>query len=1009
MKPTRPVLAFCVLLLLASSASAQVPPGLAERPVVGVRISGETSGATSARDVGIPVGAPLTRQLLRSTAERLLSSGRWADVQIDAVAERDGVALVVHLVPRVLITRVDVTGNSVMRHEEVVEALGLGAGGELARQELAPLARAVAHAYAERGYVDARVTLRLRDTDDPSRKVLVATIVEGEPQRVAGYVYDDDPPPAGFDLPAAIGLGTGDVLDRRRLREGVDRAARQLREGGWLEARVGQPEVRRDGRDALLSIPLRVGPRYEVRLVGHEPLARTTIENALDLGEERLTSSMLQTLRERTLDVLRRHGFHDAEVRVRRYAGERPGTAVLEVRMQPGRQLHVVGLSFPGATHFTSDYLRGQVVSVLEEELPDTRLFSPVDSDTLDRIGLGGRSVAGRGRRVPAPLEVDPGRVFYEPLYARAVEHLTEVYETQGYLSARIGPVRLERIGDGRAVVAIPVVEGPRTLLHGVSLRGSELIGERELLSAARLVRGEPFSYLALEEAVTRMTELYQERGYFYARIEPTVRFSEDRERAEIVFRVIERFEVRFGEIHVEGATRTSEALIRDTLRFAPGDVYRPSVIAASQDALMALGVFSSVSITPRDPELAERVKPVTVAVRERMPQYFDLSAGISTGQGFRATGEYGYRNMGGYAVGLTLRAQAGFQFFFQDEELRRNITPLEAVNRLERRISLTLALPHISGLDNVRTTLDLVHLRDNERVFGLDKYIDGILTFNWRPFRMLSFTWSAELEHNRVQLFGDRRSINEILDPPPGQPRPDPRVVRLLRVPLGDSFVLSSRLSGSIDQRDNPFMPTDGWYASGTVEWVRTLEVIDSGVEDPIFSHFLKLGLTANTYVPIGDVVIAGQLRMGGIVHLEPGSRTYPNRQYFLGGVDSLRGFNQDQLQPQDIADLQLENPELRTGTVLQGGDFFYLVRIELRFPILDSLHGAVFTDLGNHWADPASITFDRNFVRPTAGLGVRIATPVGPLALDYGFNLLRREALNEPIGAFHFSIGVF
>lgn len=1009
MKRTRCLFLLLSILLCAPIARAQVPPSLARRPVEAVRVTGETSGATGADDVGIPLGTPLSRQLLRSTAERLLESGRWADVQIDAVAEGEGVALIVHLVPRVLITRVDVSGNTVIPHDDIVQALGLGPGGALERQELAPLARSVADTYAERGYVDARVTLRLRDTDDPTRKVLMADIHEGEPLRVVGYAYEDDAPPGDFDLPDELGLGVGSVLDRTRLHEGVVRVTRRLRESGWLEASVGRAEVRREEGGARIVLPLEMGPRYEVRVSGHEPLERTTVEGALELPEERLTRTTLDSIGERVVDLYRRHGFHDAEVETRRYAGDGENTAVLELRIEPGRQLAVVGASFPGASHFTSEYLQDQLISVLEEELPDTRLFSPVDSDTLDRIGFGGRATRGRERSVPAPLEVDPSRVFYAPLYDRALEHLTQVYQAQGYLTARVGPVRLDPIGRGRAVVAIPVFEGPRTLLYGVALRGNELIGERELLQTAGLQRGEPFSYLALEDAMHRMTELYLERGYLYARVEPAVRFSEDRERAEIVVRVIERFEVRFGEILVEGASRTSEGLIRDTLRFEPGDLFRPSTVSASQDALMALGVFGSVSITPRDAELPERVKAVTVTVRERKPQYFDFSAGLSTGQGVRATGEYGYRNIGGYAVGLTLRAQAGFQFFFQDDELRRNITPLSPGDRLERRIALTLTLPRIPGLDNVRTTLDLVHLRDNERVFGLDKIIDAILSFNWRPSRGLSFTFSAELEHNGVQLFGDRTSIDQILNPPDGQPPPDPRVVRLLRVPLGDSFVASSRLSGSIDQRDNAFVPTRGWYSSGTLEWVRTLDIIDTSVEEPFFSHFLKLGVTANGYIPIGDVVLAGQVRAGGIIHLEPGSRTYPNRQYFLGGVDSLRGFNQDQLQPQDLADFQLENPEARTGTVIQGGDFFYLVRAEVRFPIFASLEGAVFADVGNHWSNPASIVFDERFVRPTAGLGIRIATPVGPLALDYGFNLLRRSELNEPFGALHFSIGVF
>jgi outer membrane protein insertion porin family len=244
-----------------------------------------------------------------------------------------------------------------------------------------------------------------------------------------------------------------------------------------------------------------------------------------------------------------------------------------------------------------------------------------------------------------------------------------------------------------------------------------------------------------------------------------------------------------------------------------------------------------------------------------------------------------------------------------------------------------------------------------------------------------------------------------------------DPRLQRVLRVPAGESGVFSTRLLVSLDERDSPFTPTRGFFGSTSAEYVTTLAAQQQPGEAPFFSNFLKLGLTLNGYVPIGDFVIAGQFRTGGILHLQDGSQTYPNRQYFLGGVDTMRGFNQDQLLPQDLADLTLQQIEiarmngqpspLSANSVTRGGDLFMLFRAEVRIPIVESLQAGVFADIGNHWADPA--TFDFLTLRPTAGLGIRIATPVGPLALDYGFNILRRADLNEPVGAFHFSIGVF
>jgi len=989
-----------VLLGGASVAAAQIPAPLSGRRVAEVRIEGETSGVTTAADVGIDPGTPLTRQLLRDTTRRLLATGRWADVQIDAVPTTRGVRLVVVLRPRILIERVDVSGNEALDDDTLRNTITLGPEGELEASRLAQIAETVASTYAERGYVDAQVTVRLRDTDDPTRKVLRVLVEENEPMRLVGFVFDRDEPPPGFDLEGALGISVGDVVDQTRLRDGLVEARHQLRGEGYLETQLRAPRVVRSPSGASLAVPLRLGPRYTVRIVDHEPLERTTVEEVLELEEHRLTRRALANLRERVTQLFQRHGYRDAEVALARFAGEREGTAVLEVQITAGRALDVVGWSFPGAQHFDSDYLRSQVVSVLEEELPDTRLFSAVDSDVADRIGLGGRTPRDH-RDTPPPLSVDPSRVYYEPLYARAVEHLQEVYSQAGYLSARVEEAQLTPVGRGRAVVVIPVLEGPRTLLFDVTIRGNAEVGARRLIEVTELRRGEPFSHLALEEALRRMTDVYRELGYLYARVDASVRFSQDRERAEVVLDVNERFVVRYGQIEIEGNERTSSGLIRDALRIEEGELFRPSQVRSSQDALMALGVFRSVTIAPRDPDLAERVKPIVVTVHERQPQYVDLQVGLSTGQGARAGFEYGYRNLLGYALGLTFRAQGGFQFFFQDSELEANITPLPALDRLERRITVTLTLPQISDVDNVRAALDLIHLRDNQRAFGLDK--NGlVLSLTWRPLARLALTWSAQFEHNGVQLFGEQ-TIDQILMEAMG----NPQITRLLRVPEGDSAVVSSRVGATLDQRDNSFVPTDGWYAALGVEWARS--VLSEEQEDgttPLM-HILKLTGTLNGYVPIDEVVIALQVRAGYIIPLQDGQTTFANRQFFLGGVDTLRGFNQDQLQPQDVADVI--DPETTSTAIFRGSQFFYLLRAELRFPIYEAFHGAIFTDLGNHWAEPSTIVIDESFVRPTAGAGLRIVTPVGPLAIDVGFNLLQREALGEPLAAFHFSLGVF
>ncbi|HVK67748.1 MAG TPA: BamA/TamA family outer membrane protein, partial [Polyangium sp.] len=84
--------------------------------------------------------------------------------------------------------------------------------------------------------------------------------------------------------------------------------------------------------------------------------------------------------------------------------------------------------------------------------------------------------------------------------------------------------------------------------------------------------------------------------------------------------------------------------------------------------------------------------------------------------------------------------------------------------------------------------------------------------------------------------------------------------------------------------------------------------------------------------------------------------------------------------------------------------GDLSINPRLELRVPVTDLFQAGFFLDTGNLWKEPTALDFT---LRYALGAGLRITTPIGPLALDYGFNMNRRQW--EDIGAFHFSIGLF
>ena len=115
-------------------------------------------------------------------------------------------------------------------------------------------------------------------------------------------------------------------------------------------------------------------------------------------------------------------------------------------------------------------------------------------------------------------------------------------------------------------------------------------------------------------------------------------------------------------------------------------------------------------------------------------------------------------------------------------------------------------------------------------------------------------------------------------------------------------------------------------------------------------------------------------------------------NKRFFLGGRTTVRGYERDQI-----------GPKGEDGTVI-GGDLMANFKVELRFPIKGDFGGALFWDAGQVWrSDAASI--DLGDLRSAAGFGLRYRTPVGPVSIDVGFKLDRKEG--EDLSKWHFTIG--
>lgn len=987
---------------------AEVPSDLIGTPVDVIRALGPAGVVDVGEFSSDFVGRSLDRALVRELITRLLESGRFGDVQVDAERREATLELIVHVEPRLRLIRIDIFGNEVFSDSELRDRLGRSVGDDIERTDVQSVERELQEAYADRGYEGTSLDVRLLDAGDDSSVVLLIEVEEGEPTLIESVRYVGDTPPDRRNAFRPLRTLEGDTLDVALLDRAVASVQRRLREARFYESTVGDPSVARRDARAFVEVPLHMGPLFDVEVHGEAPLDADDLIDDLNLHEASFDAAGMAALQTRASDFFVRAGFLDATTRVTVERSPDGRTATLFVEVERGPPVRIASLSFDGAHEFSSEFLRDQVESFLLDELHRTGVSEPVDAEVIDRL-VGG-TPEGTARRQPMVLFVPAEETYYAPVFERAVEHIRSLYAAAGYVGASIGAPVVTRDARNALTIAIDIEEGPQVQFFDVTISGNALVGDRRLSTALGINRGEPYSDAALTAGVERVLEHYRALGYLYAAVAHTVRFSEDQTRAVVELVVNERFPVQVGRIRIEGARLTREALIRRLVALEPGEAFTPALARRTEERLLELGVFGSVVVAPSDADVPAPTKDVVITVAERMPQVLDFGAGVSTGQGVRGSFEYSYRNLFGRAVTFALRAQISGQFFFLDPILQERFQTLSLQDRLERRVTIGISLPTIGGNPNWRTSFNALNLRDNARTFGVDKTSFDV-SVSYRPNRRLAFTMTPTFERNNVGLLVNDQTYEQIL-----MSTTNLSLRQLLRVPQGRSTLVAFGTQLVLDRRDSAFSPRHGVYLSTSLEWAHTLttqQVELAGVDTQFYSDHLRFMITGSTYVPIGEhVTLAFQGRYGRIIHLESRSETYPNRQFFLGGVDTMRSYRQDAMVPQDIIDkLASADSGIDRTALVQGGETFLLLRSEVRFPVFGDVSGAVFGEFGNLWADV------HNFVpwnlRPSLGLGIRLNTPVGPVALDYGFNILHaqaaRQIVGERFGAFNFSIGVY
>jgi len=545
-------------------------------------------------------------------------------------------------------------------------------------------------------------------------------------------------------------------------------------------------------------------------------------------------------------------------------------------------------------------------------------------------------------------LRLKKGKPFDANLLSEDIDILKNYYSNRGFLDMKVTEVR-KNFHNGVVDIEYLIDEGKKTVIKTIETVGNKYFDSDHIIEASGIRTGDPFNILEIGNARLRIIRLYRNNGFADVRVRVEHEIKEG--GALIKFYIDEGDQYLIGKVIIKGNRLTKPKIIRREFLFEEGDIYNHDRILKVKQALYRLGIFRKVTFEDIDTGKivgGKRVMDLMLNLEESKPGSVELSLGYGDYEKFRGMIDINYRNLGGYnrQIGFKTRLSTvtqRFVLYFREPWLFNwPDFPFKAYIFREDRKSI-----------NIDTREVMYKISKFGMVAGIEKSITKRLTVS------LNYEYSS----------------TETKDVKPG--------VILSREDTGTIGIGSVSPGIFYDTRDNPFDPTRGSFNSVVIKFASSL----------LFSEidFVKVAFKSAWFYPVyKDIVFASALRGGVAFTLEEEKDLPLIERYFLGGRTTVRGYDQDMLGPKGEDGLPT------------GGNIFGLINAELRIPLGRGFSMVTFVDGGNVWRTISDINED---LRYTAGLGLRYKTPVGPVRIDYGHKLSRKEG--ESRGEVHFSFG--
>jgi outer membrane protein insertion porin family len=524
---------------------------------------------------------------------------------------------------------------------------------------------------------------------------------------------------------------------------------------------------------------------------------------------------------------------------------------------------------------------------------------------------------------------------------------LAAFYHNHGYIQARVGEPVVD-LEEDWIYVTFKIEEGPQFRVGKVAIDGDLVLPEAELMGKLKIGKETFYNREVIRNDILLLTDIYSDEGYAYADISPRV--DEDMENlvVHITYKINKGSQVYFEKIIISGNTKTRDKVIRRQLRVFEQELFSGKGLKRGVRNLYRLDYFEDVKVNTVKGSGEDKMV-LKLDVTEKPTGTFSFGAGYSTVERFFTIASVSQRNLFGRGQTLGLKAEFG---------ARTNRYTLSFTE------PWLFDIPLSAGSDLYKSDRDY----DTQGYERESK--GGRLRFGYPVFdyTRLYLTYGYDVSDIRIT---DEEDAND-------------NVKDLAGINTTSSVTTTLRY----DSRDRAFNPTEGGDHSLSVEY--------AGLGGNI--GFTKYLAETGFYFPLYKEVVGFLHGKGGYVYENEGKDLPDYERFYLGGMNSLRGFGWRDVSPTTTKD---DGEEVQIG-----GTQMVQFNAEIILPLVKKagIVGVLFFDTGDAYAPDENI--DPFKLRQSAGYGFRWYSPIGPMRLENGYILDPRD--NEKTdGRWEFAIG--